>query len=60
MKGNPGEIAYYSEFMSHINRSTKLPLIGLSNGGHNRIPTTHSYPKISGLYHIFVIFLIIN
>lgn len=41
--GNPGEIEYYRSYLSTIHKQTKLPTIGLSNSGHNRIPD--SLPK---------------
>lgn len=56
--GNPGEIGYYSDFLSIINKSTNISIIGLSHAGHN-IPTIGlNIPLISGAVQVLSSFAI--
>ncbi|KAH9391614.1 hypothetical protein TYRP_022629 [Tyrophagus putrescentiae] len=46
ISGNPGEIEYYRNYLARVHQLTKLPVIGVSNSGHNRPPAWLSMPGV--------------
>ena len=50
ISGNPGEIEYYRNFLSLIHDKTKLPIVGISNSGHNILPSSLKLPPIYGKF----------
>lgn len=48
ISGNPGEIEYYRNYLARVHQLTKLPVIGVSNSGHNRAPSWLSMPGVFG------------
>lgn len=47
LTGNPGEIEYYTDYLSKLYSEMNIPTIGISHAGHNRIPAGHSRPQMS-------------
>lgn len=46
--GNPGEIDFYYHYLLAIHQATRIPVIGVSNSGHNRMPPGVSMPSVAG------------
>ncbi|KAI2797438.1 hypothetical protein RDWZM_000296 [Blomia tropicalis] len=53
ISGNPGEIEYYRNYLWQVHQKTKLPVIGISNSGHNRLPSNLSMPNVYQNGHLY-------